>query len=368
MTLYPTYSKRVSMSRITSSKTFGGLHPKMRDRIQRLMEASGGKVGLGQGLRDPKQQLQLFLSRHYVDPNGKYSYDGKKWSRHQGVAAAVPPGRSMHEIGLAADLVGDMGWVRDNAARFDLQTFEHVNNEPWHVQPTELPRGRSSYQRDPEWGMPPWDGAGGADASPSTPGGSASGGAAAGGALTPALRARPGDTGPAATVMIEALIARELLADADASRDGSYDQADRQIVEDFQRSGNLVVDGIVGPQTWGALLTEVLPGDTGPHVRVLQVTLIVRGMIRDTAGNRDGVYGSATQDVIRQFQTLAALRPDREVGPKTWTALIGEKKRIQVSSGPDVLGGSADDEVDEDEEFDLDDIDILAVMEGRAGE
>jgi peptidoglycan hydrolase-like protein with peptidoglycan-binding domain len=357
MTEYPTYGKtRVTIDKIVASRTFQGMHPQMRERVRRLIEASGGRVGLGQGLRDPKQQLQLFLSRHVPDPAGRYSYDGQRWSRLPGVAAAAPPGASMHEIGLAADMTGDMGWLRDNVAPFDLQTFEHVNDEPWHVQPSELPRGRSAYVARPTWGLPPWDGtgraspAGVADSAPlitsSTP-------------LTPALSVRPGDTGPAATVLLEALIAHGLLPDAPASRNATYGPEPTKLVREFQQQRGLTVDGMVGPQTWGALLTVVKPGDKGAHVVVLQTTLIVRGLIQDTQGNRDGDYGPATQRVIRRFQTLAGLGSDGEVGPKTWTALIGTKQRIAAQTRG---GGVSPDDID------LDEFDLLSVYEGRAAE
>ncbi|MEM9041184.1 MAG: peptidoglycan-binding protein [Actinomycetota bacterium] len=352
MIRYPTYSKRVTLDQLRNFRTFKGLHPDMRDRVISLIEASKGDVGLGQGLRPVTQQLQLFLSRHEPDPNGRYRHDGKRWRRLPGMAAAAPPGFSMHEVGLAADLVGDLAWVQRNASRFRLQTFANVNKEPWHVQPVELPRGRSAYNRNPAWGKPPWD------ASTSDPGSSSSPSMSTSREvlqLTPAFRARPGDDGAAVEVMIEALIAR--LPDATIERDSRYDPDDEEIVRDFQASAGVVVDGLVGPQTWGKLLKVVQPGDEGPDARVLQVTLIHRGLIRNTTANRDGVYGPATQDVIAQFQTAAGLRSDREVGPATWTALIGEKKRVRVTRG-----GPADD-FDYDEDFD-----ILTVVEGVAGE
>jgi peptidoglycan hydrolase-like protein with peptidoglycan-binding domain len=359
MTDYPTYGdKRATIDDIVASRTFQGMHSQMQERVRQLIEASEGSVGLGQGLRDPKQQLQMFLSRHVPDPNGSVTYDGQKWSRLPGMAAAAPPGKSMHEIGLAADMTGDIGWMRDNIARFDLQTFENVNNEPWHVQPSELPRSRSSYEQQPTWGLPPWNASGETGMTvpsgptplitSSTP-------------LTPALRARPGDTGPAVTVLLEALIANGLLPDSTASRNGIYGPEPARIVEEFQRSRGLAVDGIVGPQTWGALLTVVRPGDKGAHVVVLQVTLIVRGLLLDTAGNHDGVYGPATQSVVRQFQTLAGLGSDGEVGPKTWTALIGAKTRIAAQT----RGGG---EAEPDDRVDLDDLDMLGIYEGLPAE
>jgi peptidoglycan hydrolase-like protein with peptidoglycan-binding domain len=372
MTDYPTYwEKRVTIDKIVASKTFEGLHPTMQERVRGLIEASGGKVGLGQGLRDSTQQLQMFLSRHVPDPSGTIFYDGKKWRRLPGVAAAAPPGMSMHEIGLAADMTGDMGWVGDNAARFNLQTFANVNSEPWHVQPSELPRGRAAYQKKPEWGLPPWTGAGDVQAAAtgtatpattSAPSSTPSSTPAAVSLLTPALRALPGDSGPAVAVLAEALIARGLLPDAPASRIDVYTPEVAAIVEEFQRSNALKADRMVGPQTWGSLLKVVKPGEEGAHARVLQVTLIVRGLLKDAAGNRDGVYGSATQEIVRQFQTLAGLGADAEVGPQTWTALIGERKRIAVTTR-----GGDDDEVDADE-IDLDDIDLLALYDGLPAE
>jgi peptidoglycan hydrolase-like protein with peptidoglycan-binding domain len=357
MTDYPTYGdQRATIDNIVSSKTFQGMHPRMQELVRALIEASDGSVGLGQGLRDPKQQLQMFLSRHVPDPNGSHTYDGKRWSRLPGMAAAAPPGSSMHEIGLAADMTGDMGWLRDNVARFDLQTFENVNHEPWHVQPAELPRGRSAYEKQPAWGLPPWSGSG-ETATPSALGSVPAITSSA--PLTPAFIARPGDTGPAVVVLLEALIANGLLPDSSVTRDGIYGPEPTRIVEEFQRSRGLVVDGMVGPQTWGALLTVVQPGDAGAHVVVLQVTLIVRGLLRDTAGNHDGRYGPATQSVIRQFQTLARLGADGVVGPRTWTALIG----VKASVGAPTRGGGV-----EPPAVDLDDLDMLSVYNGLPAE
>jgi len=37
-----------------------------------------------------------------------------------------------------------------NAKRFGLRTFKYVNNEPWHIQPIEIPASRN-------WRTQPWD-------------------------------------------------------------------------------------------------------------------------------------------------------------------------------------------------------------------
>jgi hypothetical protein len=197
--------------------------------------ASGGKVGLGQGFRSFEDQKKLFLANHVPDPNGERLWEGKRWRRARGNPAS-PPGNSMHELGLAADLVGNLKWVDANAGRFSLKTFGSVNNEPWHVQPVELPNGRTEYERKGS----PW-----------------------------------------------------------------------------KQSGSVADDPPITK-----LPRPVVPDATGPAVRELQDVLINLGLIRATESNRDGVYGPATQGIVRQFQRANGLVVDAKVGPQTWRALL----------------------------------------------
>jgi len=117
------------------------LDGRMKDRLSALLKASGGRVWVGEGWRDPGGSEGEFLRRHYEDPNGKRQYKGKRYTLRKGEAPMAPPGQSNHNIGLAADLVGDMTWLQQNAAKFGLKTFADVNNEPWHVQLAELANG-----------------------------------------------------------------------------------------------------------------------------------------------------------------------------------------------------------------------------------
>lgn len=151
-----------------TSGVTGKMHPTMQQRVDQLIAASGGKVGLGTGYRSKAAQETMFRSRYRktsspVDAEGKknWEWDGSYWEHVSG-AQAAPPGRSMHEIGLAADLTGDMSWVTANAARFGLKHFESMG-EPWHVQPSELPNGRTEYEKQGRpWGGEPMSSGGGA--------------------------------------------------------------------------------------------------------------------------------------------------------------------------------------------------------------
>lgn len=126
--------------------TWDKLDPKMQSRLNQMFTDSGGRVWLGNGWRSEQQQKTMFESRYTPDPSGDVTYQGKKWKRVRG-APAAPPGKSMHEIGLAADLEGDLSWVQENAAKYGLKTFAGVNGEPWHVQPAELPNSRADYEK-----------------------------------------------------------------------------------------------------------------------------------------------------------------------------------------------------------------------------
>jgi peptidoglycan hydrolase-like protein with peptidoglycan-binding domain len=308
--------------------------------------------------------LQLFLERNSPDPKGTMTWNGQTYSKNPGMAAAVPPGRSMHEVGLAADMAGDMGWLGANVGRFGLMTFAEVNKEPWHVQPVELPKGRQQYeQQGSKWGAYPSYNVESkkpdATAPPANPtAGPATSSQAASPTLTPALVARPGDAGPAARVLMEALIARGVHPDAPASRDANYGVDDKELVLQFQRDHGLTVDGVVGPQTWSELLATVNPDETGPMVKVLQTVLIVRSLIRDAVANLDGIYGPMTQQRVRDFQKVSGIDPIATVGPETWTALLGVKRTVTTRGLPG----------EDDPEPDLDDLDFLAALDGLPAE
>lgn len=248
--LYPTYGKPRTLAQIAATPSFVRLHTTMQARVKEILVASGGKVGLGQGYRSFEDQKKLFLANYVPDPSGERTWEGKRWRHAKGNPASAP-GNSMHELGLAADMVGDLKWVVKNAGQFELKSFASVNDEPWHVQPVELPNRRTEYEQQGS----PW------------------------------------------------------------------------------KESHATATG-VPPST--KVPDAVVPGATGPAVRQLQETLIDLGLISATDGNRDGVYGAATQEVVRQFQQANGLVVDAKVGPQTWGALlakVAERRGKKVSTG-----------------------------------
>jgi len=145
----------------SSGGRMSGLHPTFQQRLSKMM-ADNPNVKIGTGVRSSDEQRRMFLSRYTKTTSPTNSrgekniqWDGSYWEHTSG-AAAAPPGRSMHEIGLAADLTGDLDWVVANAHKYGLRHFKDVNNEPWHVQPADLPGGRGEYERmGAPWGHGP---------------------------------------------------------------------------------------------------------------------------------------------------------------------------------------------------------------------
>ena len=239
-------STRLTLAEYETRTGWNRLHPEFRRRIAAMMQdakSRGVDLGLGGGYRSSAQQRTLFLSRYVEDPAGTITWDGKTWSKKPGVASAAPPGRSYHEetdpqgFAFAADLVGDMAWMNANCQRFGLLHFANVNNEPWHVQPEELPRSRSKYTGQ-QLATYPLNGAPAPTPAPPKP-------------ADPPLRFDyPGkpvklDSRGPAVALVQAVVG--------ASTDGWFGPVTQRLVMRWQRNNGLLADGIVGPITWKAM-------------------------------------------------------------------------------------------------------------------
>ena len=111
----------------------------------------------------------------------------------------------------------------------------------------------------------------------------------------------------------------------------------------YQASRKLIVDGIVGLQTWTSLLhnlpaiaeSEQSPfkvevatvserptlklGSEGSIVEELQRRLLDEGF---DPGPVDGIFGPKTKAVVVSYQDSFGLEPDGVCGPITWRAVL----------------------------------------------
>jgi peptidoglycan hydrolase-like protein with peptidoglycan-binding domain len=102
------------------------------------------------------------------------------------------------------------------------------------------------------------------------------------------------------------------------SVDGDFGPLTNAAVESFQGTHGLSVDGIVGNQTWPALIIQVSQGMTGDAVKAAQ------SQINSRTGYLavDGIFGPATDGAVRSFQGALGLTVDGIVGPITWNHLV----------------------------------------------
>lgn len=144
---------------------------------------------------------------------------------------------------------------------------------------------------------------------------------------------------------------------------GYFDAATRAAVIQFQRIFNLTPDGIVGKATWyqikriynavkrlselysegitisevERIFSEVLKrGSRGNDVRAIQYFLNFLGFFNDRLPqiNVDGIFGPATENAVRQFQSQYGLTVDGIVGRATWYAII-DAYNATLNSLPD---------------------------------
>ena len=141
---------------------------------------------------------------------------------------------------LAIDTVPNMswGWMHDHCGAYGLRHFKHVNNEPWHVQPSEIPTGRKFATTLPPltiWklpGTPPTDN----DWSVRR-------------AQRYRQEVREGSKGKMAKMCQQQI---NLLSGAGIAEDGNFGKASVAALKNMQAYVGLGADGICGPKSWQA--------------------------------------------------------------------------------------------------------------------
>ena len=136
------------------------LDPKLREPLKKMLLANP-KLEIGDAKRSSARQDTSFRKRYSKAPAGVTKktkdadriWNGEVWvyDKHgENGPPMAPPGQSMHEIGLAADLSqSENEWIRANASNFGLVTGATQpgaqTDEPFHVQPAGIPFGRNEY-------------------------------------------------------------------------------------------------------------------------------------------------------------------------------------------------------------------------------
>jgi N-acetylmuramoyl-L-alanine amidase len=157
---------------------------------------------------------------------------------------------------------------------------------------------------------------------------------------------RRGDRGPAAAEVRSTLLVFGLLAHPGRPAEADlFDAACELAIREFQQARGLTADGIVGPETWRALVAarwrlgdRVLtwsPVDpmVGDDVHTLQERLLEMGY---DVGRADGVFGHRTADALAAFQREVGVPADGTFGPFTMRALRQLGRRV-VGGSPQLL-------------------------------
>jgi peptidoglycan hydrolase-like protein with peptidoglycan-binding domain len=111
--------------------------------------------------------------------------------------------------------------------------------------------------------------------------------------------------------------------------DGVFGPATETAVRVIQQQRHLAIDGVVGANTWSALIIQVQRGSTGDAVRGVQEEFRFRNLSGNpgTGLALDGIFGTQTEAAVRGFQQalhtdIPSVTVDGIVGPVTWRALV----------------------------------------------
>jgi peptidoglycan DL-endopeptidase CwlO len=103
--------------------------------------------------------------------------------------------------------------------------------------------------------------------------------------------------------------------------DGIFGPQTLHAVKRFQHANGLLVDGQVGPHTWGALHAQATGSSSEIVIRLHDAGPAVAALQRALGIAADGEFGPQTLHAVKQFQATHGLLVDGQVGPYTRAAL-----------------------------------------------
>jgi Putative peptidoglycan binding domain len=237
----------LTWEQMMTKKTVYNLHPEVRRRFHRLIEAAasqGVPLGVGTGWR--------------VQPNPPppgFAKPGNSW--HE--SCPVSP---QSATAFAIDTVPNVswGWLGQHCAAYGFRVFTNVNNEPWHIQPLEISVSRKYATTPPAlgtWNLP------GAPLPPVVVPPSSGGGTFTlelqKNELTPDKREQLRGNGDVYLIQQIAQGHYKQLGNTayDCGKpDGDYGPKTQGAVRQIQADGGLDQDACCGPATWGYILNK----------------------------------------------------------------------------------------------------------------
>lgn len=314
----------VTMEQMEAKKTVYMLNPEFWRRYRALMIYAlqcGQHLGVGTGWR--------------VQPNPPppgFAMPGN--SNHEGFPA---DGKAGGAVAIDTVCAPAWPWMEKNLARYGLRSFNQPSstgykgtNEPWHIQPAEIPASRA--KRKEPWNLKTFalPGDSGTTPAPEPPKPPPAGSDW----WTPLIKSLPvvvkGNTG-LPTKRVQHFLALAGIFDPTntGNFDGQFGTGTENGVKTFEGQHRITQDGKVDTTVWelfmasGDGIPTLVKGNVGTDVMRMQRMLSANGFMNaSNQANFDGQFGSGTEQALKQFQTSRKLTADGMCGKNSWTSLL----------------------------------------------
>jgi len=299
----------LTIAQLEQRQTVYKLHPEFWRRYKALMQlalSEGMHLGVGTGWR-----IQPKVVKPGFAPPGN--------SNHEGFPADGVTGGA---VAIDTVVAPAWPWMESHLRAYGLKSFININDEPWHIQPYEIPNSRS-------WRTQPWK-----LARFTLPGTSAPPPVTTVAWPVKLISSMPvltlGTKGTPVKRMQHFLaLAGKMSATNPANFDGVFGNGTLSALNSYRASVGLGQDGRCDYAIWdrfmavGDGIPTLAKGATGTDVARMQRMLSANGFM-DPAnqGNFDGQFGSGTEGALKKFQTARGLTADGQCGPQSWTALL----------------------------------------------